>query len=195
MSQLVVIDQLGQHSFTPTVNTLYLALLDRQLQQGQLSIDLDFRQAGVSCRLLVIGRLAADSNWQLTTNMRHHVRRTSCQTDVFLSQADRTRVDYFGQIYIDRQAQLTKSFLKEQSLTLGQATYNRSQPILEIYNNQVKASHSASSRQLDANELFYLMSRGFPAAEAAQILEEAFFAQILQTVRDRQARQLIKEYL
>lgn len=195
MKKLVLINQLRQYDLYPTEDTLYLILLDRQLTQGQLSVSLSFAKSGVACRLLVIGRLAAGSSWKLETNMHHLVSKTSCQTDVFLSQADRSRVDYYGQIYIDRQAQMTKSFLKEQSLTLGQATYGRSRPILEIYNNKVQASHSASSSRLDENELFYLMSRGFKRSEAEKILEEAFFTKILYTVSDRQARQLIKDYL
>lgn len=195
MKKLVLINQLRRYDFYPTVDTLYLVLLDQQLAQGQLSVNLSFATAGVDCRLLVVGRLAAGSSWQLETNMRHLSTKTSCQTDVFLSQADRSRVDYYGQIYIDRHATLTKSFLKEQSLTVGQATYNRSRPILEIYNNKVKASHSASSSRLDVNELFYLMSRGFSIEEAVKILEEAFFNKILDTVHDRQAKQLIKDYL
>jgi len=192
---LVLIDQLGEHILAPTQDTLYLVLLDQQMRQSKIKVDLSFKKSGVVCHLLFIGRLAASSSWQIESNMRHLVAHTSCQTDVYLSQADQSRVDYFGQIYIAREAAATKSFLKEQSLTLGKSTYNRSRPILEIFNNKVKASHSASSSRLRESDLFYLMSRGFSMQEATKILEEAFFNQIIDTVKSSQAKKIIAKYL
>jgi Fe-S cluster assembly protein SufD len=193
--KLVAINQQGDQILKPKEDTFYLVLLDQNLQQGQVKVDLSFEQAGVSVRLLFIGRLAKNSSWQLESNIKHLTDHTTCYTDVYLSQADQSRVDYFGQIHIAKKAKATKSFLQEQSLTLGQATFNRSRPILEIFNNKVKASHSASSSRLNENDLFYLMSRGLERSEAEKLLEEAFFNQILDTVKLSEAKNLIKEYL
>ncbi len=193
--QVVLLDQQGDHLLQPQEDTLFLVLLDQQLQQGQVKVDLTFQKSGVSCQLVFVGRLAPNSSWQLESNMKHLTNHTSCLTDVYLSQADRSRVDYFGQIHIGREARATKSFLTEQSLTLGRATFNRSRPILEIFNNKVKASHSASSSRLSETDLFYLMSRGLKRDEAEQLLEEAFFNKILDTIKSTEAKKLIKEYL
>lgn len=193
--QVVLLSQQTEFILEPNQDTFYLVLLDQNLQQGKIKVDLSFKKEGVSCQLLFLGRLQKNSNWQLESNMRHLAARTSCLTDVYLSQADKSIVDYFGQIYIDQKAERTKSFLKEQSLVLGSAVYNRSRPILEIFNNKVKASHSASSSRLSEVDLFYLMSRGFKRAEAEKILEEAFFNKILDTVKLEPAHTMIKEYL
>lgn len=194
--KLVVLEQQQEFVLRPQVNTLYLALLDQQAQQGRLKVDLHFDQSGVSCQLLFVGRLAAGSNWQLETNMFHQVPKTSCLTDVYLSQADRSKVDYFGQIYIDRLATQSKSFLQEQSLVLGSATTNRSRPILEIFNNKVKASHSASSSRLNEGDVFYLMSRGLTRDVAEQLLEQAFFDRLLvEKVKLPAARRHLRDYL
>jgi len=193
--QIVVIDQLGDHLLQPQEDTLFLVLLDQQAKQGQLKVDLTFVKPSVSCHLIFIGRLAKDSSWQLESNMKHLVDHTSCMTDVYLSQADRSRVDYFGQIHIGAKAFATKSFLMEQSLSLGQSIFNRSRPILEIFNNKVKASHSASSSRLNETDLFYLMSRGLNRSEAEKLLEEAFFNKILDTIKSAPAKKMIQEYL
>jgi Fe-S cluster assembly scaffold protein SufB len=193
--KLLLLDPQANHQLSPEEDTLCLLLLDQKARQGTAKVDLSFKTSGVTCRLLFIGRLAAQSTWQLESNMHHLTDHTSCQTDVYLSQADASRVDYFGQIHIARNARDTKSFLKEQSLTLGRATFNRSRPILEIFNNKVKASHSASSSRLNESDLFYLMSRGFDRQEAEKILEEAFFNQIIDTVKSSQAKKMIKDYL
>lgn len=187
----------GQSEFIlePKVDTFYLVLLDKNAEQGKIKVDLSFKKEDLACQLLFLGRLKKNSSWKLESNMRHSVSRTSCLTNVYLSQADESRVDYFGQIYIDQQASQTKSFLKEQSLMLGQATYNRSRPILEIFNNRVKASHSASSSRLSEIDLFYLMSRGFKKVAAEKILEEAFFNKVLDSIKIESARKLIESYL
>lgn len=193
--QVILLEQKTDFILEPQEDTFYLVLLDKLTKQSKVKVDLTFKKSGVNCQLLFIGRLNSNSNWQLESNMKHLVPKTSCLTDVYLSQTDQSRVDYFGQIYIDQQAPNTKSFLKEQSLVLGQATYNRSRPILEIFNNKVKASHSASSSRLSETDLFYLMSRGFNRQEAEKILEEAFFNKILATVKLPVAKKLIKDYL
>ena len=193
--KFVLLEQKTDFILEPQEDVFYLVLLDRSAKQGKVKVDLTFKKSGVSCQLLFLGRLDDDSVWQLESNMKHLVPKTSCLTDVYLSQAKKSRVDYFGQIYIDQKATQTKSFLKEQSLVLGQATYNRSRPILEIFNNKVKASHSASSSRLNETDLFYLMSRGFERQEAEKILEEAFFNKILTEVKLPAAKKLIQAYL
>jgi Fe-S cluster assembly scaffold protein SufB len=193
--QVVLLENQTEFSLEPQVDTFYLVLLDPKLSQGKVKVDLIFKKAVVSCQLLFLGRLTKGSYWQLESNMKHLAAKTTCFTNVYLSQTDESRVDYFGQIYIDRLATQSKSFLKEQSLIVGQNTYNRSRPILEIFNHQVKASHSASSSRLNETDLFYLMSRGFKKAEAEKILEQAFFNKVLDTIKIKAAQELIKGYL
>lgn len=193
--KVVLLEKQSEFILEPKVDTFYLVLLDKNEEQGKIKVDLFFKKAAVSCQLLFLGRLKNNSSWQLGSNMRHLASHTSCLTNVYLSQADESRVDYFGQIYIDQLASQTKSFLKEQSLILGKNTYNRSRPILEIFNHKVKASHSASSSRLRESDLFYLMSRGFKKVEAEKILEEAFFNQVLDAIKIESAHKLIESYL
>ena len=54
---------------------------------------------------------------------------------------------------------------------------------LEIYADDVKCSHGMTTGQLDENALFYMQSRGIPAAEARTMLIQAFMADILDAIR------------
>lgn len=193
--QTVLLQNQENFVLEPTEDTFYLVLLNQKAVSGKVKVDLFFKHSGLNCQLLFLGILKNKSDWQLESNIKHLVPKSSCLTEVYLSQTDESRVDYFGQIYIDQKASQTKSFLKEQSLVTGKAVYNRSRPILEIYNNRVKASHSASSSRLNENDLFYLMSRGFEKKEAEKILEEAFFNKVLESVKLESAKELIKDYL
>lgn len=51
-------------------------------------------------------------------------------------------------------------------------------PQLEIYIDDLEASHGASVGQLDDNELFYLMSRGFSESQASELLQGAFIREV-----------------
>ena len=193
--KVVLLEKQSEFILEPKVDTFYLVLLDKNAEQGKIKVNLSFKKENISCQLLFLGRLKKNSSWQLESNMKHLASQTSCLTNVYLSQANASRVDYFGQIYIDQLASQTKSFLKEQSLILGKNTYNRSRPILEIFNNKVKASHSASSSRLNETDIFYLMSRGFKKIEAEKILEEAFFNKVLDSIKIESVRKLIESYL
>jgi len=193
--RVVLLEKRPEFVLEPKEDTFYLVLLDQKAAGGKVKVDLFFKKCGVNCQLLFLGKLKNNSNWQLESNVSHLVEKTSCLTDVYLSQADQSKIDYFGKIYIAKEALQTKSFLKEQSLVIGNSVYNRSRPILEILNNKVKASHSASSSRLSETDLFYLMSRGFTKPEAEKILEEAFFNRVLDSVKLDSANAFIKEYL
>jgi Fe-S cluster assembly protein SufD len=57
-------------------------------------------------------------------------------------------------------------------------------PELEIYADDVKCGHGAAIGTLDENQLFYMQSRGIPAAEARQLLVSAYFADLTGRVPD-----------
>lgn len=63
-------------------------------------------------------------------------------------------------------------------------------PQLEIHTDQVKATHGATTGQLDANTMFYLLSRGLDPATARQLLEWAFIEDAISRVSDPQLRRL-----
>jgi Fe-S cluster assembly protein SufD len=63
-----------------------------------------------------------------------------------------------------------------------------SKPQLEIYADDVKCSHGATVGALDADQLFYLRSRGVPEAEARAILVRAFLSEALDPITHEGAR-------
>ena len=110
--QTVLLKDQKNFVLEPEKDTLYLVLLDKEASAGKVKVDLIFKKSDLHCQLLFLGILKAKSNWQLESNIKHLVPKSSCLTEVYLSQADESRVDYFGQIYIDQLASQTKSFLK-----------------------------------------------------------------------------------
>ena len=79
------------------------------------------------------------------------------------------------------------------TLLLSKTAEMDTKPELEIYADDVKCSHGATTVQLDTAPLFYLRSRGLSEAEARMLLMQAFLGPALEEIRDETAQAAISE--
>jgi len=87
-----------------------------------------------------------------------------------------------GKILVKRDAQKTNAYqLNKNILLSGNASIN-SKPQLEIFADDVKCSHGATTGQIDNEQLFYLLSRGISKSEAIKLLLYAFGNDIFENV-------------
>ena len=89
------------------------------------------------------------------------------------------RASFDGLIYVAPDAQKTEAYQENHTLLLSDTARVESRPQLEIYADDVKCSHGATTGYLNPDELFYLRSRGIPEAEARQLQMIAFLAPVL----------------
>ena len=82
-------------------------------------------------------------------------------------------------VRIEKDATDAESLVEDHVILLSPEARSDARPALEILNNAVKASHSASSSHLDPEKLFYLTSRGIPEKEAREIFIKGFFDTLL----------------
>jgi Fe-S cluster assembly protein SufD len=66
-------------------------------------------------------------------------------------------------------------------------------PELEIYADDVKCSHGATTGQLDEEPLFYMRARGIPEPQARRLLLESFIAEVVEKVGDEAIEEQINE--
>ena len=83
-----------------------------------------------------------------------------------------------GKIYVHAVAQKTESYQLSNNLLLSDEAFAYAKPNLEIFADDVKASHGATVSQLDEEALFYLCSRGVPKEEAKQCLIRSFIQEL-----------------
>ncbi|WP_405399991.1 Fe-S cluster assembly protein SufD [Maribacter sp. Asnod2-G09] len=88
-----------------------------------------------------------------------------------------------GKIIVDKIAQKTNAFQKNNNILISDKASINSKPQLEIFADDVKCSHGCTIGQLDEDALFYLQSRGIPKKEARALLMYAFANNVLSTVR------------
>lgn len=77
-----------------------------------------------------------------------------------------------GKILVRKEAQKTEAYQLNHNILLSDAAVVNTKPNLEIFADDVKASHGATISQLDPAHLFYLQSRGIDALEAKRLLVE-----------------------
>lgn len=93
-----------------------------------------------------------------------------------------SRSSFEGKIYIHKEAQQTQAYQLNRHLLLGRGAVANSKPHLEIFADDVKASHGATTTQINPDHLFYLKSRGLSEQEAKQLLIEGFCKEILDLI-------------
>ncbi|MGB3691688.1 MAG: Fe-S cluster assembly protein SufD [Spirulinaceae cyanobacterium] len=96
--------------------------------------------------------------------------------------AGNARSVFDGQVLVPKEAQLTNASQLNRNLLLSPQAHVDTKPQLQITADNVKCSHGATVSQLEAEELFYLSSRGLNEEAARSLLIEAFTAEIIQRI-------------
>jgi Fe-S cluster assembly protein SufD len=187
----VVLLKAGQNIVLKPIEDIQYVLLPSK----ETSVTIELEKEGVSAELVVPFTLHNNDQVNLITQAHHKVPNTNCIINVRGVLFDKSVSDYVGKIVIDRNAQKTISFLKDDVLSLGEKTKNHSQPILEIEANDVKASHGATTGRVSEDQLYYLMSRGLSKDEAEDLIVGGFFESLLVGIKDARIRKQVKKEL
>ena len=83
----------------------------------------------------------------------------------------------------------------EEVTILSPHARNRSVPLMLSHEGDVDGHHAVSIGRMDADKLFYLMSRGLDERAAQQLIVEASFAPVLERITDEKLRTEIGDYL
>jgi Fe-S cluster assembly protein SufD len=129
----------------------------------------------------------------------------NCTSDLLYKGAlrDRTRGVYSGWVHVRPGAQKTNAMQTCRNIILSEDAFARAIPNLEIEANDVRCGHAASVGPVEEEQLFYLMSRGIPRAEAEKLIVFGFFNEVLDRVtldevrahaEDSIAAELAREY-
>jgi Fe-S cluster assembly protein SufD len=95
---------------------------------------------------------------------------------------DAAHAVFSGKVLVREGAQLTDSAQSSRNLLLSDKAHVDTKPQLEIFADDVKCAHGATVGQLDAEEVFYLRSRGLDDKGARSLLTYAFAAEIIDKI-------------
>jgi len=135
-------------------------------------------------------QLVADGRHADTTTALDHAAPDCASRQTYKTVlSGRSRGVFQGRIHVHQVAQKTDGYQMNQALLLSPDAEMDSKPQLEIYADDVKCSHGATVGALDDDLLFFLRSRGIPAAQARAMLVEAFVTEAVEAVEDTTIRE------
>jgi Fe-S cluster assembly protein SufD len=141
------------------------------------------------CRLNGTYLLRGEQFCDTTILMEHHTTNgTSNQTFKGLL-ADTAKGVFQGKVFVNQAAQKTDGYQLNNTLLLSNKAEMNVKPELEIYADDVKCSHGATTGQIDEGPLFYMRSRGIDYKTAKRLLLQAFLAPAFDEMRCETTRQ------
>lgn len=135
-------------------------------------------QARINGLALISGRQLADTH----TLMDHAVPNGRCEQLHKTIVGGAAHAVFNGKVFVRHGAQLTDSSQQSRNLLLSDRARVDTKPQLEIFADDVKCAHGATVGQLDAEQLFYLRSRGLSDARARNLLTYAFGAEVIERI-------------
>ncbi len=136
--------------------------------------DADLNGQGANIEDVEVSLSTENQRFDITANLNHKSPATIAHATIKSVAKDQSRSISKGIIKIEKNAKNSNAYLAEHAMIMNDARANAI-PALEIENNEVKATHSAYITQIDEEQLFYLMSRGFDKNNAIKMITLGFF--------------------
>ena len=179
----VYIDQQANSRVNHNVITLHNGITRNKL-------DLTFSGEGAECQCY--GCVIADKEQHVDNNTLITHKVPHCTSNELYKYVldDKATGAFAGRVLVEHGAQKTASQMTNQNLTATKEARMYTQPMLEIYADDVKCAHGSTVGQLNDAALFYMRQRGISLDEAKLLLQNAFINEVidhmqLEPLRDR----------
>ena len=179
----VYIDQHANSRVNHNVITLHNGVTRNKL-------DLTFSGEGAECACY--GCVIADKEQHVDNNTLITHKVSHCTSNELYKYVldDKSTGAFAGRVLVEHGAQKTTSQMTNQNLTATKEARMYTQPMLEIYADDVKCAHGSTVGQLNDAALFYMRQRGISLKEAKLLLQNAFINEVidkmqLEPLRDR----------
>lgn len=168
------------------VKIVVINLENTTSQNLEISNQIFIEQLGEGCQTEVYALAFLHGEQKVTTetHVLHAVGGGRSNQLVKFVLDDNARGRFIGDLKIAQDAQQTEAHQTNRNLLLSDTAEMRTQPQLEIYADDVKATHGASTGQLDESALFYMQQRGIDPKKARQLLVNAFMKEVLNKISD-----------
>ena len=146
-------------------------------------VDLSLSGKGAEC--VLNGCVIADKEQHVDNNtvIDHKVEHcTSSQLYKYVLD-EKAKGAFAGRVLVRHGAQKTSSEMRNQNICATREARMFTQPMLEIYADDVKCSHGSTVGQLNDAAMFYMQQRGISQKEAKLLLEFAFVNEVIDTIR------------
>ena len=154
------------------------------LFNGHTRNRLDVSLQGQGSEVILNGCVIADKTQHVDNNTLIDHQVPHCQSnELYKYVLDDSSVGAFaGRILVREGAQKTVSNETNANLCATSSARMYTQPMLEIYADDVKCSHGSTVGQMNDDALFYMRQRGISEQEARLLLKSAFITEVIETI-------------
>ena len=155
----------------------------------KLGVTSEIRGDGAEVKLY--GLVAAHERQLIDVNTFQRLDGKGSTSDsLYLSALyDHAKAVNYGVIRVEPTSSGTGSYQECRNMLLSDKAGADPIPVLEILTNDVaRCGHGATAGALDAEEMFYVMTRGIPRLEAEQLLVRGFFQRVVAAIPEPQVR-------
>lgn len=178
--------KLDLHFVQEAGSTLRLHVVN--LTSAESDIVVEQQGEGCTTEIYALAYVRGTDNVRLHTHVNHAVGGGVSKQVLKFVLADEAKGDFFGELKIAPDAQKTEAHQTNRNLLLSETATMRTRPQLEIYADDVKASHGATTGQLDESALFYMQQRCLSAEQGKRLLLQAFMTDVIDTIEDENRR-------
>ena len=139
---------------------------------------------GQDAEAQVNGAMFTQGRQHLSYNTHQHHQAPHCRSDLLYKAAlqDDSRTVWRGMIKVDKDAQQTDAYQRNDNLMLAATARSDSIPGLEIEADDVRCTHGSTSGRVDDQQMFYAMTRGYTRKEAVRMIVTGFFQQVFDRI-------------
>jgi len=150
---------------------------------------------GADANAQVNGVMFTEGKQHLTYNTLQHHQAPSCKSDLLYKGGlqDKSRLVWRGMIKVDKGAQKTDGYQRNDNLMLSEQARADSIPGLEIEADDVRCTHGATAGRVDDESIFYLRTRGLTRNEAIRTYVAGFFQQVFDRITIESVRNALGE--
>ena len=148
---------------------------------------------GEGAHAQVNGVMFTDGTQHLSYHTLQHHEVPHCTSDLLYKGAlqGESRIVWRGMIKVDRDAQKTDGYQRDDNLILSESARADSIPGLEIEADDVKCSHGATAGRVDDEQVFYAQARGLTRKEAVRMIVAGFFQQVFDRITVESVREAL----
>lgn len=148
----------------------------------------------VNYELNGLNKLRNNANCSTLVKTTHNNQSSRSNINYKNSLLDSSRAVVKIKSIVTQKGLYSKAFQNCNSILLSDDAVIFAQPFLEIYIDELEASHGTTTGTLNKDQLLYLQSRGISKEQSYEILLEAFENSIKDNIKDEKIKQFIEEY-
>ena len=161
-------------------------------ESRDIDVNIDLVGPGAQAYVKVLYLSGGEEQVNIRILMHHRAPGCHSTQKIHGIAGGSARIGFHGTIVVAPDAQQTEAYQENHNIVLTTEARVKTEPQLEIYADDVKCSHGATVGQLNADELFYMRSRGIPEAEARTLQMLSFLSPVIPQGREQEVETAVR---